>query len=360
MASVYRRPETTYIWISYRGKDGRRHRDNTGYRWDNAGQRQAAKKLAKLKTLEEMADAPARSTGWDWVVAWINGRWGVSGRTPTEYISRWLRLLKFLEESDIIAPSALRREHMMLYLQFRNKVRRSTATQEIKLLAMVIDEAIARGYASDNPCRKLGIAKEEIRHKTVWTPEQVRIALDAAEEFDRFGWLHVALLLGRYQAIRLMQCRIPLECIDLSRGMIHYPAAIVKGGAKSGKGYSQLIDSLLIPVLPELIEHRRALGKATLCSIPPVPSVLIRRFLDSLAHIDPGFESLSIHGLRATWITEAALAGVSETLAMRFTNHASREVHAIYQRITADDLRPMLDVLALARNKQAALPQPGL
>jgi integrase len=260
-----------------------------------------------------------------------------------------MRLLKFLEESDIIAPSALRREHMMLYLQFRNKVRRSTALQEIKLLAMVIDEAIARGYVRDNPCRKLGIAKEEVRHKTVWTPRQVEIALEAAEEFDRFGWLHVALLLGRYQAIRLMQCRIPLECIDLSRGMIHYPAAIVKGG----KGYSQLIDGALVPVLPEIMQYRASLGSRVLCSIPPVPSVLIRRFLDSLAHVDPGFESLSIHGLRATWITDAALAGVSETLAMRFTNHASREVHAIYQRITADDLRPMLDALALARSKQA-------
>jgi hypothetical protein len=34
------------------------------------------------------------------------------------------------------------------------------------------------------------------------------------------------------------------------------------------------------------------------------------------------------------------------------------EQAAIYQRITATDLLPMLDALALARNKQEAIPSP--
>jgi integrase len=81
-----------------------------------------------------------------------------------------------------------------------------------------------------------------------------------------------------------------------------------------------------------------------LCEIPILPSLEWRRFLDEL-----GLKHLVHHGLRATWITRAALCGVPESLAKRFVNHASSQVHAIYQKITATDLMPMLDALALYR-----------
>jgi hypothetical protein len=66
-----------------------------------------------------------------------------------------------------------------------------------------------------------------------------------------------------------------------------------------------------------------------------------RRFLDGL-----GFRHLSHHGLRASWITKAALSGIPEAAAKRFVNHGSSAVHAIYQKITAGDLAPMLERLA--------------
>jgi integrase len=218
----------------------------------------------------------------------------------------------------------------------------------------MLEEAVERGYMSNNPFRKLGLKQEKQEHKTPWTPQQVATAIEAAEEIERFGWLHVALLFGRYQAIRIGQCCVPLVGVDLRRHIIKYPDSIVKGG----KGYSQPIDPEFYPILCELVEHRQQLGKSTLCDFPedPPKSVCVRIFLDALAHYDEGFKVLCHHGLRATWITQAALAGVSETLAMRFTNHSSREVHAIYQNITAGDLMPMLDALVLARNKQQALP----
>jgi hypothetical protein len=58
---------------------------------------------------------------------------------------------------------------------------------------------------------------------------------------------------------------------------------------------------------------------------------------------------LSIMVCGPQWITRAALGGVPESLAKRFVNHASSQVHAIYQKITATDLMPMLDALALYR-----------
>src|SRR5260370_42687288 len=63
MASIYRRPETNYIWITYKGEDGKRKRVNTGYRWDNNIERFQAEKLAKAKTFEEMKNKPIHERG---------------------------------------------------------------------------------------------------------------------------------------------------------------------------------------------------------------------------------------------------------------------------------------------------------
>jgi hypothetical protein len=49
------------------------------------------------------------------------------------------------------------------------------------------------------------------------------------------------------------------------------------------------------------------------------------------------------HGLRTAWITRAALSEgkITETFAKRFVDHASTEIHEIYQRISATDLSSM-------------------
>jgi hypothetical protein len=358
MASTYRRPETTYIWISYKGADGKRRRVNTGYRWENPGERNQAEKLAKLKTLQELKNKPINtSSDWDWIPGFIEQRWGHKKNGTLHLRHRYFFQFKsFAHEKGIPGPSALRREHAAQYLDWRKErgAGRNTAIAELKVIGTIMAEAVERGYASTNPLRKMGLQQEEQAHKVPWTPQQVEMAIAAAEEIERFGWLHVALLLGRFQAIRIGQCRVPLSGVDLRRRIIHYPGSIVKGG----KGYSQPIDPDFYPILCEIVAHRTELGKSTLCDLPQLQSVYIRYFLDALAHHDGGFSLLVHHGLRATWITQAALAGISETLAKRFVNHASSEVHAIYQRITAGDLMPMLDALALARRNQEALPEP--
>ena len=363
MASIYRRPETNYIWITYKGEDGKRKRVNTGYRWDNNIERFQAEKLAKAKTFEELKNKPIKERGgWDWIPEFIEARWGQKKNGTLNLRKKYyFTFRKFVDEKGIAIPGAVRREHASMFLEWRKQqgAGRNTAIAEIKVMGTILEEAVARGYMTANPFRKLGFKQEEQKHKVPWTPQQVEVALAAAEEVERFGWLHVALLLGRYQAIRLNQCQAPLVDVDLRRRIIHYPDSIVKGG----KGYSQPIDPEFYPILCEIVEHRRKLGKSTLCDLPLCSSVLIRRFLDGLSERDGdgGFRLLCHHGLRATWITQAALSGViTETLAKRFVNHASSEVHAIYQRITATDLLPMLDAFVLARNKQEeALPHLG-
>jgi integrase len=166
------------------------------------------------------------------------------------------------------------------------------------------------------------------------------------EKRDRFGWLHVTFLMGLYQAVRLRQSQVPISCIDFRRRLITYPAITVKGG----RAFSHPIDPDFLPVLKELVAYRKHLGKSTLCEIQGgsalPPSIVWRRFLNEL-----GLPHLCHHGLRTTWITRAAVAGINEAQTRRFVNHASTQVHQIYQKIGSEDLHPMLEALALARRK---------
>jgi integrase len=352
MASTYKRTDSPYIWIRYKDAGGKWKSANTGYRQDNIGDRKQAEQLAKRKSLEEMSNKPVRisSHRWeDWVMPWIDERWGNrTNRTALLYTNYFWRWKQYFEDIEITHPATLRREHVTGYLEWRKKRggERNTAIHEIKFLGTLMDEAINRGYATTNPARKLHIKKTAPAEKVPWSEFEVEQVGTALDERDKFNWMHVTFLMGLYQAARLRQSEIPLSCIDFRRRIIAYPAAKVKGG----KAYSQPIDPRFFPILQELVAQRQATSPL-LCEIPLLASVEWRRFLDEL-----GLKHLCHHGLRATWITRAALAGIPESLAKRFVNHASSQVHAIYQKITARDLMPMLDAFALYRDKQAIMP----
>jgi integrase len=355
VASTYLRPDSPFIWISYKDASGKWKNANTGYRQDNIGDRKQAALIAKKKSLEEMENKPGRvaSHKWeDWVLPWINSRWGNrTSRTPKMYANYFWSWLKYFKANEITQPAALRREHVIGYLTWREKRggNRNTAIHEIKFLGMLMDEAIARGYTKENPARKLRLEKSAPTEKVPWSDFEVERVDAALNARDKFGWMHVTFLMGLHQAVRLRQSEIPLSRIDFQRRIIDYPNDTVKGR----KGYSQPISPAFFPILQELVVHRQAMGKSMLCEIPLLPSVEWRKFLDEL-----GLKHLVHHGLRATWITRAALAGVPESLAKRFVNHASSQVHVIYQKITAIDLMPMLDALALYRKPVPSLSQP--
>jgi integrase len=220
-------------------------------------------------------------------------------------------------------------------------------------LAQVLEEAERRGYIQQNPARKLRLTKTPAKEKLPWSDDEIATVEAALEQRDRFGWLHVTFLMGLHQAVRLRQSEIPLSCIDFKRRLINYPNDYVKGR----RGYCQPISTVFYPMLLDIVKHRKSIRKSTLCDIPnhnnnEVPaSVQWREFLDTL-----GLHHLCHHGLRASWITQAALRGVPESLAKRFVNHASTQVHEIYQKITATDLMPMLDAFLLNSTPKPVLP----
>ena len=202
MASTYKRADSPFIWIRYKSPSGAWKSANTGYRQDNIGDHKQAERLAKRKSLEEMANKPVRvaSHRWeDWGIPWINGRWGNrSNRTPKMYTNYFWRWLDYFEEIDVTQPVALRREHVVNYLEWRKKHGggRNTAIHEIKFLGMLMDEAISRGYASLNPARKLHLEKFAPVEKVAWSDFEVDRVGVALAERSKFGWMHVTFLTG--------------------------------------------------------------------------------------------------------------------------------------------------------------------
>jgi hypothetical protein len=346
MASLYYRGNS--IWVRYRNQEGTWKSKPTGYRKTNAGERRQAERLRNTLTRRERLEAPVAGVGWEWVDAWMEGRW--IRRTLRNYQICWGHLSRFLSSIDCSGPANLTREQCLAYPPWRAKTGTSinTAVHELKLLSQVMNESITRGYCEKNPASNLRLARTQPQEKQPFSDEQLS-KLDAVFALGdhiyqwegkpirvkRFDWLHVTYLLGRYQAARISSCALPLHCVDLKHRRINYPAEIVKGG----RAYSQPIDKRLLPELREIVTHRK--GHATLCDLPDLSSLHWRRFLDSL-----DMPNISHHSLRVTWVTQAALSGIPESVAQRFSNHSSTAVHRIYQRFTTGDMAKMLDRLS--------------
>ena len=129
------------------------------------------------------------------------------------YRRYFLRWMDYLNEVGAPLPAAITRDIVLGYFPWRKDRdgERNTALGEVKFFSQVMDEAVRRGYAQHNPALKLGMKRAEVEHKTPWTLKQIQIALDAAEKADKFGWMHVSILMGYYQAVRCGQCRVPLR-----------------------------------------------------------------------------------------------------------------------------------------------------
>jgi hypothetical protein len=335
VVSIYKRGKV--LWISYQTSDGKWRDRSTGYRSTDADKRKRAQRLVEAQSRKERERRITYTpTNWDWVDSWLIAEW--SGSTGKRYGMAWRNIRRWLTETNLAGPQSLRREHLERFTPDRMKsgAARNSAAYELKFLRRVLGEAVQREYIPSNPATGIRIRREATKEKRPWTEAELAIVDAELIRLDRFGWMRTTFLLGRYQAARVASCALPLDAIDFDRKVIHWPPEVMKGA----KPLTQPVDGRLLPDLREIAEHRRAAGHATLCDLPVLPSLEWRKFLDRL-----GIKGASHHGLRVTWITKAAMSGIPESIAMRFSGHSSQSVHRIYQRFGSDDVAEMLERL---------------
>lgn len=337
MASVYKRKDSSMLWVRFK-KNGKWVAERTPWKvGDRAGEKKA-RQLAAKKSLEEMAQGTRNSSGnfEDWVEAWMleqhgtkkNATYGVYSQ-QWGMISEWLRLRGYHHPQDVT------RESLSDYKEWRKPregVRRkgagmNTIIPEVRTLGRVLREAKTRGYCSEIVTERLGWPADDRIEYEPWTDQEIQLALTKSEKLPKdTQWLRCALILGTYQATRSGQIRAPLSAFDFQQKMIFWPKSVMKGQRRD---WVQPMDPRMIPLLQPIVEERRKARKSTLAERPELYALKTRRWLDSRGIGIPK----QLHGLRATWITKAALGGVPEAVAMAFVHHAGSEVHRIYQRV---------------------------
>jgi len=337
MATIYRRKDSKKLWMR-RKVSGRWVSERTEWRiGDRAGEKKAKELAAKL-TLEEMSQKTRSNSGnfSEWVDSWFLEKFGASKtNTYLIYTSQWSWISRWMEERGHRHPLDITRESLSDYREWRKPrpgVRRkgasiNTILPEIRTLGRVLKEAKLRGYCTEIVTRELGWKTEDRREFEPWTDEEIHRALEQSAGLTKNKqWIRAALILGTYQASRVGQIEAPLSAFDFTQRMIFWPRSVMKGKKRD---WVQPMDPRIIPLLKPLVESRRRERKTTLAERPMLGALHVRRWLDSPKLKIPKV----LHGLRATWITKAALSGIPEAVAMAYVHHAGPEVHRIYQRV---------------------------
>lgn len=341
--SVYQRAGRHTYYLSYTCpiKDQRVH-VSTPFRVDDPEGLRKAHNLALEKAKEiRFEKLGTRAERWEvWVLPFLEHQYRNSLLTLKRYKSAWKWLsLFFIEEKRVFVPRAVTYQHGREFHQWRTSFAKAsgrtassnTALDDMKVMQVVLNEAVNRGFATENPWARLHIKRDKVRHARELEPHElakIEASLPAfvAEKPEQRGWMPVAFQIARYQGCRLRETRINLRRdVNLrdDRLTLH-----VKGH-KAGEGHTTLLHPKLRPLFEELI----ASGKQWSLDYGPVPSVHWRKFFDSIGLRDAWF-----HCLRSTVITEMARAGVPISIAMRYVLHASEEIHRIYQRLKTGDL----------------------
>jgi site-specific recombinase XerD len=357
--SFYERKDSPFVWVQYALHPGDPKRyEKTPIRKDETHKRQ--KKARYRAQLEEqlLAEAEAgepgtrNENGWSWVLPWIGVRY--QGRTAQVYRAQWRWLREYLEEHEIAAPLLLEREHCYRYVTWRTGAqkqksgrsilgalrdskprspKKNTAIGELKFLAQVMDEAkVRRLYRADNPARKLGLEKEKTIAKPEISNDELSSIFAALE--TRPAWMSRSFNLALRTGLRSAETR-------LVRSQVDWPNKLLRiENPKGGRAFSIPIYSSIEPLIRKWWE-----GGDEAFWEPPEGTLSGLSWTKFFREI--GLGHLCFHCTRVTFISRGARAGIPEGMMMKLVNHASEEVHRIYQRLPPGDAARLVETIPI-------------
>ena len=302
--------------------------------------------------LENTGQAPMQTETIDaYFTNWINGKQLANKpRTAERYRIVVKRFLDGLGQKACRPLGALTGRDLEI---FRNQSMDEgkapkTIAIEIKILRTVLNVARRQGRITTNPAEAVELPKVVSHTRDVFTPEQVRMLLAAAND----EWQTV-ILTGFYLGARLSDViNLTWENVDLTGGIITYDQR------KTGK-------PVVAPLHPDLKNHLfKQAGdnpRAPLCPTLQKRSVGGRSGLSvTFANImrDAGigqhqvkgkgkqgraFSKLSFHSLRHTFASLLANANVPAEVRQKLTGHADAATH---QKYTHLELQPLQAAIA--------------
>lgn len=327
MASLYRRGR--YWWLKFKNAEGSVKRVSTRLRHKMPSEtRQARTRLAEHALDESRQSPQSANDRWHcWVLEYFQLRYSESPKTLLRYTTVWRQVDAYFVQAKILRPAQVTHLVIMDYLRFRSHRAKQTVLTEIKVLRLIMDEAIRRGWATANPCVRLGIKRERTRIKPAITDPEIAIIRENLA--NRPGWMRISFEIAIHQGCRFSETCLPMAQIDLKRMRITFDA-------KGGKTFTTALHPRLVPLMNELR------GRTMTYDMPAQTGRVWTRFFRKI-----GLRHLCFHCTRVTVATRLAEAGVSQGQAMRFIGHSSSLVHSVYQRLQVDDLSPCVAALRI-------------
>jgi integrase len=332
MASLYRRKRSPYWWIEYIDAVGERRQESTKLCHDSPAQSRRAIQLRNDLTTREISARTFSRDGaetWSaWVPRFFEQRYSASPLTLVRAREAWHNLSAFLNEKGISVPRQLDRQHVRDFIEWRRQAHpecgthegaKNTALLEIKFLGLIVDEAIASGFCSTNPCHRLGVGRDEPKRKSAITEAEHRLILRELKTEPE--WMRTSYKIAWEQGCRFSETIIPLSDVDLGRNVLRLRT---KGNKNSAAEVP--LSPRLRPLFRRFVRQSRKITFEK----PIMPGKAWWKFFQRI-----GLPHLSFHCTRVTFITRCYEAGLSEPDVMRICLHASTTVHRIYPRLPA-------------------------
>jgi len=352
MATIYKRKGSPYFWIKYQKLDSIKPvQESTGLRWDSPLEVKQAKRLCAEKSLIELKekDFTGGHRFIDWVPTFLKERYHQSNRTFATTFHRWQAMQKYLAGEGIYSPRQVTYKTALSYLQWRQDsgASRNTAIHEIKLLSLIMNEAVKRDFVQVNPCMRMGLKRDKPKEKPEFTNDQIKNIREELSRIDEKGkrvwpeWMTIAFEIGIHQGCRIREVSVNFRDIDFKRKTITFDA-------KGSNRFTTTLHPDLAPILKKVKDS----GAKVTCELPRWPSKWFQMLFEKLGMRD-GKRDYCFHCCRVTVITRLARSqNVSMSQAMRFVSHSSHTVHRIYQRLGVEDLASCVEAISLTCNQK--------
>jgi integrase len=358
MACKYERKNSPFWWIQYKTPEGKYRCISAGLRRDNVKETRTADKMVEKYQREEQksADDPFRndSAFTDWVPGYLESNYNTpeTAKTFEAYGWRWHSVAKFLKGTKLTYPRQITYDHAWKYLEWRKAgsskdgikaASHNTAIHEIKFLSMLMTQAVRRGFADGNPLLHPGIMKHKPAEKPAMTDEEIT---KIRTELVRWPeWMQTCFEIAIYTGCRVSDTNMPLRDIDLEAKTITLEKP--KGGAD--RAFTVPMREELVPLFTRLKQERT--GDQTAYDFVGTgskwekPSKMWWRFFKQNDELN--LPHLCFHCTRVTFVTRGAKQGIPQSKMMKLVNHASDEIHRVYQRLVVADVRAELNAIRI-------------
>jgi integrase len=230
-----------------------------------------------------------------------------------------------LRDREIFVPRQLSRQHVRDFVDWRQhrhselgvyEVCKNTALTEIKLLRILMSEAVASRFCPNNPCLKLDIKKDPAPRKPrITEAEHQKILRELKKEPE---WMQISYAIAWDQGRRFSETCLPLSDVDLKRGVINLRT----------KGYKEdRAEFPLNPNLRPLFQRLMKSGRKMTFEMPAMPGKAWWKFFKRTK-----MPHLCFHCTRVTFITRCYERGIPRDSVMRLASHSSYAAHEIYPR----------------------------